>query len=111
MPRPSTIDPEKQLMIKTKTLQRLIKEVCYYKSEVEENTSKLNQMKADEKDKYDIKKFAEVLDESLMMIPDSAKRKMAAVQDLLHFVEGNQDLQQDSEWMVTAKALLEEHSS
>jgi tubulin-specific chaperone A len=112
MPKPSSIDPEKQLMIKAKTLQRLVKEVSYYHQEVEENTSKLNQMKADERDKYDIKKFAEVLDESHMMIPDSANRKNAAVQDLLLFVEGNQDiLKQDSEWMETSKALLEEHSS
>ena len=104
------MDPERQLMVKAKVVQRLVNESSYYKKETDENTAKLEQMKADGKDEYDIKKFAEVLEESVMMIPDSENRKNAAVEDLRQFVEGN-DLIQDSEWMVTANALLEEQSS
>jgi len=104
------MDPERLLMVKAKTLQRLVKEASYYKKETEENTAKLEQMKADGKDEYDIKKFAEVLEESVMMIPDSENRKNIAVEDLRQFVEGN-DLVQDSEWMITSNALLEEQSS
>ena len=69
-------------MVKAKVVQRLVNESSYYKKETDENTAKLEQMKADGKDEYDIKKFAEVLEESVMMIPDSENRKNAAVEDL-----------------------------
>lgn len=99
-------------MVKTKTLQRLMKEASYYKKEVEENQAKLDKMKADGKDEYDIKKFAEVLDESIMMVPDSENRKMAALQDLKIFIEKNEDiLDADGDWMKTAKSLLNELSA
>lgn len=112
MPKPSTLDPAKELMVKTKTLQRLMKEASYYKKEVEENQAKLDKMKADGKDEYDIKKFAEVLDESIMMVPDSENRKMAALQDLKIFIEKNEDiLDADGDWMKTAKSLLNELSA
>lgn len=67
-------------------------------------------MKADGKDEYDIKKFAEVLEESQMMIPDSENRKNNAVNDLKAFMDENDSLDQEGEWFVTAKGLLEEHS-
>lgn len=87
MPRPiPTPDPMKQLTIKLKTIERLIKEVNYYKSEVQENQQKLQQMKQDpNKDQYDTKKFQEVLDESHMMVPDSESRLGKAVEDLKAF--------------------------
>lgn len=112
MPKPSSLDPEKELMVKTKTLQRLSKEASYYKKEVMENQAKLEKMKADGKDEYDIKKFAEVLDESIMMVPDSENRRMVALQDLKGFLERNHDiLNEDGEWMKTAITLLTENSA
>ena len=65
-------------------------------------------MKADGKDKYDIKKFAEVLDESLMMIPDSQNRYKKSVDELKEFMATyEEELEGDNEWVETAKDILE----
>ena len=82
MPKTSTADPSRQLMIKTKACQRLQKEVAYYQQEVQENQAKLQDMKQQQKNPFDIKKFQEVLDESLMMVPDSQKRLQEALHEL-----------------------------
>eukprot|EP00581_Thalassiosira_minuscula_P010274 CAMPEP_0183711646 /NCGR_PEP_ID=MMETSP0737-20130205/7115_1 /TAXON_ID=385413 /ORGANISM="Thalassiosira miniscula, Strain CCMP1093" /LENGTH=146 /DNA_ID=CAMNT_0025940213 /DNA_START=107 /DNA_END=547 /DNA_ORIENTATION=- len=107
-------DPQRQLMIKVKACQRLVKEATYYTTEVEENEAKLQQMKDDNKDAYDIKKFQEVLAESQMMIPDSSSRRDKALDDLKEFVallrkeeQGNTDLM-ECEWMVEASKILGE---
>ncbi|KAL7447708.1 hypothetical protein ACHAWC_000044, partial [Mediolabrus comicus] len=60
MPRSAAkADPQKQLMIKVKACQRLIKEATYYEKEVKENEQQLQRMKDEKKDPYDIKKFEE----------------------------------------------------
>jgi tubulin-specific chaperone A len=67
---------------------RLVNEAAYYENEVLENESKLEMMKADDVkyDRYDIKKFQEVLSESHMMIPDSKCRRDRALADLKEYV-------------------------
>lgn len=67
---------------------RLVNEAAYYENEVLENESKLESMKADDVkyDRYDIKKFQEVLSESHMMIPDSTCRRDRALADLKEYV-------------------------
>ena len=87
---------------------RLIKEAEYYKKEVTENEVKLEEMKAQGRDPYDIKKFAEVLGESRMMVPDSEKRLSQALGDLQDLFQG---LQQDQsltecEWFDVAQQIL-----
>lgn len=87
---------------------RLIKEAEYYKKEVTENEVKLEEMKAQGRDPYDIKKFAEVLGESRMMVPDSEKRLSQALEDLQDLFQG---LQQDQlltecEWFDVAQQIL-----
>jgi len=110
MPRKATIvDPAKQIMIKTKTVQRLKKEHQYYHTEVAENEEKLAKMKADDADFYDIKKFQEVLDESNMMVPDSQSRLKKSVDELSDFLSKNPDLE-GVEWFTTAEELLAEKS-
>jgi len=112
MPRPATkADPQKQLMIKVKACQRLIKEAAYYEKETKENEEQLQKMKDEQKDPYDIKKFEEVLGESQMMIPESIGRRDKALDDLRDFVSAlekdeaeNNDLM-TCEWMVEAKKL------
>ncbi|KAL7532107.1 hypothetical protein ACHAWF_004014 [Thalassiosira exigua] len=113
MPRkPTKPDPQKQLMIKVKACQRLVKEAAYYEKELAENESKLAQMKDDGKDPYDVKKFGEVVAESRMMIPDSACRRDKALNELKEFVatlRGDEDGNQESmgcEWMVAATEIL-----
>eukprot|EP00934_Nitzschia_sp_Nitz4_P004439 Nitzschia sp. Nitz4//scaffold169_size48518//14313//14839//NITZ4_007067-RA/size48518-snap-gene-0.51-mRNA-1//1//CDS//3329538373//4429//frame0 len=101
-------DPSRQLMIKTKACQRLIKEVAYYHKEVEENQDILDKMKEDKKDPYDIKKFDEVLGESLMMIPDSQARLKQSLQDLATYIESEEvaPLADKDEWWIKGKELL-----
>ena len=97
-----------------KTIHRLVKEAAYYVDEVHENETKLQQMKNSNDDKYDIKKFQEVLAESHMMIPDSINRRDNALVDLKDYVslltkeeEGNVELL-ECEWMNEAMKILGE---
>ncbi len=89
---------------------RLAKEAAYYKKEVQENETKLAKMKEDNKDPYDIKKFAEVLDESIMMVPDSENRLKKALEDLELFLSSNDGDLKDEEWITRAKTLVETHA-
>jgi Tubulin binding cofactor A len=66
-------------------------------------------MKDDGRDPWDIKKFTEVLGESLMMVPDSEYRLRQAMEDLSEFVEANNELAE--EWYETAQLLLREHTA
>lgn len=89
-------------------IHRLVKEVAYYHKEVKENESKLDEMKANDRDPYDIKKFEEVLGESYMMIPDSTTRLKQSLQELAEFLESSEATEiSDNEWYGTAKELLE----
>mmetsp|Transcript_8232 Transcript_8232/g.15388 ORF Transcript_8232/g.15388 Transcript_8232/m.15388 type:complete len:143 (-) Transcript_8232:253-681(-) len=110
-------DPQRQLMIKVKACQRLVKEATYYEAEVLENEAKLQQMKDENKDPYDIKKFQEVLGESEMMIPDSISRRDKTLEDLREYVallrkdEADNAELMECEWMVEANKICGEDSS
>ena len=88
----------------------MIKEAAYYKKEVQENERQLQQMKDDGKDPHDIKKFQEVLDESLMMVPDSEQRLSRALQDLRDFVVSAEVVDTKGEWYTKAQEILREHN-
>ena len=91
---------------------RLVKEVAYYQTEVQENEQTLADMKASPgKDEYDIKKFAEVVAESHMMIPDSQSRLQQALRELKDFLEEQADVVESSEWYQPAQTLVQEHST
>ena len=91
----------------------MVKEVAYYQQEVKENEAKLQTMKDQQKDPYDIKKFEEVLGESYMMIPDSQKRLQKSLEDLSLFLDTQSDDSSNpldgSEWLSTARELLEDN--
>jgi tubulin-specific chaperone A len=87
-------------------LHRLVKEVAYYQQEVKENEAKLQTMKDKGKDPYDIKKFDEVLGESLMMIPDSKRRLKESLEDLGLFLDTTETLT-DGEYLTKARNLLQ----
>jgi tubulin-specific chaperone A len=98
----------------TNAIHRLVKEAAYYVDEVHENETKLEQMKNNNDDKYDIKKFQEVLAESHMMIPDSINRRDNALVDLKEYVsllkkeEGGNVEVMECEWMNEANKILGE---
>mmetsp|Transcript_16624 Transcript_16624/g.16610 ORF Transcript_16624/g.16610 Transcript_16624/m.16610 type:complete len:144 (+) Transcript_16624:28-459(+) len=107
MKKKSIPDPQRQLMIKTKACQRLLKEVSYYQDEVVENEEKLKEMKEENKNLHDIKKFQEVLGESYMMIPDSKNRSEQALFDLTTYLESAEVKGfETNEWYVQAQELL-----
>eukprot|EP00527_Entomoneis_sp_CCMP2396_P004120 CAMPEP_0198151436 /NCGR_PEP_ID=MMETSP1443-20131203/55546_1 /TAXON_ID=186043 /ORGANISM="Entomoneis sp., Strain CCMP2396" /LENGTH=140 /DNA_ID=CAMNT_0043817087 /DNA_START=163 /DNA_END=585 /DNA_ORIENTATION=- len=115
MPHPKKpADPNRQLMIKAKTCQRLRKEVEYYTKELKDNEDQLQGMKDGNRDPYDIKYFEEVVGESRMIIPDSNRRLGAAVQDLANLMESAAESSEpevqltDEEWIATAKNILEQ---
>ena len=87
---------------------RLVKEVAFYEAEVKENEATLAQMKQDNKDPYDIKKFEEVLGESYMMIPDANARLKQSLEDLASFVESDEVATgyTENEWYAAAREVL-----
>lgn len=94
----------------------MLKEVAYYEKEVKENEEKLQEMKDQNKNPYDIKKFGEVLEESHMMIPDSKNRLEQALADLAVYVESEEVMEvaseiADYEWYVKALEVLKENIS
>eukprot|EP00535_Pseudo-nitzschia_heimii_P009231 CAMPEP_0197175020 /NCGR_PEP_ID=MMETSP1423-20130617/1351_1 /TAXON_ID=476441 /ORGANISM="Pseudo-nitzschia heimii, Strain UNC1101" /LENGTH=143 /DNA_ID=CAMNT_0042624059 /DNA_START=9 /DNA_END=440 /DNA_ORIENTATION=- len=107
--------PQRQLMIKAKTCQRLLKEVSYYEKEVTENQEKLNEMKDQDRNPFDIKKFAEILDESHRMVPDSKNRLEEALRDLATYMASEEvkDLGSEiveNEWHEKALEILKENN-
>lgn len=54
-----------------------------YEKEAEKQREKINKMKGDNADVYDIKKQEEVLAETLHMLPDTSKRLETAKLDLV----------------------------
>eukprot|EP00978_Attheya_sp_CCMP212_P018343 scaffold50078_cov51-Attheya_sp.AAC.2 len=106
------VDPERQLMIKVKACQRLIKEAAFYVTELKENEDKLDKMKQEKRDVYDIKYFDDVVGESRMMVPDSQARMKKNIEDLEIFLDSNRsNLNADGEWMTAASSLLSEQQS
>lgn len=90
-----------------------MKEVAFYKQEVNENETKLEEMKrCKDKDIYDIKLFENVLAESYMMVPDSERRLHQAMEDLVIFlkeIDDNQNyetIDKTGEWFRIADQLL-----
>lgn len=76
-------DPRvRQIKIKTGVVRRLVKERVMYEKEAKQQEEKIEKMKAEDGENYAIKKQAEILQESRMMIPDCQRRLEAAYTDL-----------------------------
>jgi hypothetical protein len=84
----------------------------YYQQEVIENETNLQEMKDQQRNVHDIKKFEEVLGESRMMIPDSKSRLDQALSDLTAYLTSDEvkDLE-TSEWFIQAQDLLKVNKS
>jgi len=104
-------DPRiKQLKIKTGVLKRVGKEKLSYRKEADQQKVKIEKMKVDGKDSHDIKKMGEVLQETLMMIPDCHRRLVAAHGEVSAMLETEADLNTDGECeeFIAAEAQLKE---
>jgi GTPase involved in cell partitioning and DNA repair len=65
---------DKNIKIQLNATKRLLKEIEYYQKEICENEKILKEMKIDEKDKYDIKKREEILEESFSVRNETIKK-------------------------------------
>jgi tubulin-specific chaperone A len=93
--------------------RRLVKEVAHYTKETTENEARVQKMRDDGKDSYDIKKAVEVLEETRMMVPDAERRLADALDDLFTFMGDHADNAEVNECKhaAEANALLEEHDA
>eukprot|EP00071_Canis_lupus_P039473 XP_022273030.1 tubulin-specific chaperone A [Canis lupus familiaris] len=76
----------------------LVKEKMMYEKEAKQQEEKIEKMKAEDGENYAIKKQAEILQESRMMIPDCQRRLEAAYTDLLQLLESEKDLEEAEEY-------------
>ncbi|XP_032330623.1 tubulin-specific chaperone A isoform X1 [Camelus ferus] len=76
----------------------LVKEKMMYEKEAKQQEEKIEKMKAEDGENYAIKKQAEILQESRMMIPDCQRRLEAAYSDLLQLLESEKDLEEAVEY-------------
>jgi tubulin-specific chaperone A len=90
-----------------------MKEVEHYKDEAVVNAMKVDEMKRDvSKDKYDIRRYEDILNESYMMIPDATKRLQLAIDDLSSCISNNrQRLDISGIWYQTAQTILRDHQN
>ena len=88
---------------------RLEKEVAHYRLEVVENRNQWQSVKDDPtKDEYDAKRYQDIWEESLRMVPDAQRRLTTALEDLASNVEQHFDDEtaKDNEWLPVARDLL-----
>ncbi|XP_002717537.1 tubulin-specific chaperone A [Oryctolagus cuniculus] len=91
-------DPRvRQIKIKTGVVKRLVKEKVMYEKEAKQE-EKIEKMRAEDGENYAIKKQAEILQESRMMIPDCQRRLEAACTDLQQILESEKDLEEAEEY-------------
>mmetsp|Transcript_41153 Transcript_41153/g.129004 ORF Transcript_41153/g.129004 Transcript_41153/m.129004 type:complete len:108 (-) Transcript_41153:94-417(-) len=96
----------KQLRIKTSAVKRLGKEVTHYEKEAADHETKLKAMQAEGKDQYDIRAQQRLLEESMVMIPDSKRRYEVALEDLTALVEEYEAEEELAEKIAEARAVL-----
>lgn len=85
-------DLPKQLRIKTQTCKRVKREYQSYEVEAKQNDERIQKMRNDNRDPYDIRKQEEVLQESYMMIPESRGRLALCYEDLEAFMAHHSDM-------------------
>lgn len=97
----------KQLKIQTGVVKRIIKEKLMYEKEVVQTENRIQKMKDEGRDEYDIRKMGEVLAESKMMGPDCIKRLSTAVEDLKTKMSDADELKETEEYKEAIKHLSE----
>ncbi|XP_013411497.1 tubulin-specific chaperone A [Lingula anatina] len=101
-------DPRiKQIKIKTGVVKRLAKEKTMYEKEAVQQEEKIEKMKAENADEYDIKKQTEVLQESKMMIPDCLTRLKKAHGELANMLEVEKELAETEEYVAAQEILTQ----
>ncbi|XP_058058119.1 tubulin-specific chaperone A [Anopheles bellator] len=101
-------DPRlRQLTIKTGVVKRLSKEKVVYEKEVVTQQNRIEKLKAAGSDDHVLRKQDEVLQESMMMIPDCQRRLAKAHQELSEMIRDEEELKETAQYQA-AIAVLEE---
>ncbi|GAB1865092.1 Tubulin-specific chaperone A [Camponotus japonicus] len=101
-------DPRiRTLKIQTGVVKRLAREKITYEKEATQQRERIQKLKEQDKDGYDIKKQEEVLQESLMMVPDCQRRLVKAFEQLKSFLDTEQDLKEVEDYIEAGKVLQE----
>ncbi|KPJ20936.1 Tubulin-specific chaperone A [Papilio machaon] len=104
-------DPRiRQIKIKTGVVKRIAREKSLYEKEAEEQKEKVQKIKDEGQDEHDIRKQEEVLQESLMMVPDCQRRLLKAHADLKSILESEQDLKENEDYIAAEQVLKEAES-
>ncbi|KAI2804780.1 hypothetical protein BLOT_003768 [Blomia tropicalis] len=97
-----------QIRIKTGVLKRLAKEKVAYEKELEREKARLETMKTNNKDIYELNKQQEIINETVMLLPDCQKRINVAFDDLQKLVKESEFDLNENEIFQTAKGILQE---
>lgn len=80
---------QKTLRIKTAVVTRVKKELDQYKVDLDAQREKVETMRAEDRDEFDIRQQQEVFNETERVIPDTIRRLQRAVEELNEFVTVN----------------------
>jgi len=100
----------RQLKIKLGAMKRLSKEHGLYKKEVEEQKKKLDRLKAEKAEEWDIKNAGKMLEESSKMVTDSETRRDKAageLRDVVASAKQKAEMNGDDELIKAEEALKE----
>ncbi|XP_058445799.1 tubulin-specific chaperone A [Malaya genurostris] len=101
-------DPRlRQLTIKTGVVKRLSKEKTVYEKEVDTQRNRIEKLKANGADDHDIRKQEEVLQESMMMVPDCQRRLAKAYEELNEMLKNEEELKESDQY-IAALSILED---
>ncbi|XP_026727593.1 tubulin-specific chaperone A isoform X2 [Trichoplusia ni] len=99
-------DPRiRQIKIKTGVVKRIAKEKVVYEKEAEQQKTRIQKLKDEGQDEHNIRKQEEVLQESLMMVPDCQRRLVKAFADLKTTLETEQDLKENEDYIAAQQVL------
>ncbi|KAJ0175339.1 hypothetical protein K1T71_009480 [Dendrolimus kikuchii] len=99
-------DPRiRQIKIKTGVVKRIAKEKVVYEKEAEQQKNRVQKFKDEGQDEHNIRKQEEVLQESLMMVPDCQRRLVKAYADLKTILDTEQDLKEHEDYVAAQQVL------
>ncbi|EPZ36342.1 tubulin binding cofactor A [Rozella allomycis CSF55] len=98
----------KTLSVTSGTVKRIMKDITSYEKEYKIQSAKIDKMKMENKDAYDIKKQIEVLEETEKMIPDCKKRLERALADLNNLLKNVDGSWEGTEELSNARTIQQE---
>uniref|UniRef100_A0A182JUI2 Tubulin-specific chaperone A n=1 Tax=Anopheles christyi TaxID=43041 RepID=A0A182JUI2_9DIPT len=99
-------DPRlRQLTIKTGVVKRLSKEKVVYEKEVVTQQNRIDKLKASGSDDHVLRKQDEVLQESMMMIPDCQRRLAKAFEELSEMLKNEEELKETEQYQAAVTVL------